>query len=183
MSARVLPFALVAPQRPEGVCRYCEAPTPKGRTRWCSDACNRAVRMLTHAATQRRAVEARDHGVCALCGLDTDALERAFREACYAAILPETSWFLMGRSNPKMRPVFERLDALGFDGERSLWDADHVVPVVEGGGVRPGMTPDEVLANLRTLCVPCHKAETRALAARRAKARRGASPALPGVSP
>jgi 5-methylcytosine-specific restriction endonuclease McrA len=54
---------------------------------------------------------------------------------------------------------------LGIQPGRSFWEADHVVPVVEGGG---GCR----LENLRTLCVPCHKRVTRALAARRAEARR-----------
>lgn len=48
-----------------------------------------------------------------------------------------------------------------------FWQADHIVPVVEGGGACG-------LENLRTLCEPCHKAETAALARRRAEARRAA---------
>ena len=48
---------------------------------------------------------------------------------------------------------------------RSLWQADHIVPVVEGGGSCR-------LDNLRILCVWCHKEETRALAKRRAEQRR-----------
>ena len=39
------------------------------------------------------------------------------------------------------------------------WEADHIVPLVEGGL----HTPD----NIRTLCIPCHKAETKKLTARR----------------
>lgn len=58
------------------------------------------------------------------------------------------------------------------DPPEAVWQMDHVVPVVEGGGVRFGMTRDEVMSNLRTLCVPCHKRETAALAARRAKPKR-----------
>jgi 5-methylcytosine-specific restriction endonuclease McrA len=54
----------------------------------------------------------------------------------------------------------------GFDISRTTyWDADHILPVVEGGG---GCG----LNNLRTLCQPCHKRATRELAARRAKDRR-----------
>jgi 5-methylcytosine-specific restriction endonuclease McrA len=50
-------------------------------------------------------------------------------------------------------------------GLAGLWEADHVVPVVEGGGLAP---PE----GYRILCVPCHRAETAALAGRRAEARR-----------
>lgn len=39
---------------------------------------------------------------------------------------------------------------------RSLWEADHIVPVIEGGG-------ECGLAGLRTLCTACHLRETRAL--------------------
>lgn len=51
---------------------------------------------------------------------------------------------------------------LGITGEP--YEADHKIPVVEGGL--------NCLANLRTLCLPCHRGETRKLAARRAKSRR-----------
>ena len=65
----------------------------------------------------------------------------------------------------------------GFDGicartgrvNRSMWDADHIVPVVKGGG---GCG----LENYRTLCQPCHKGETAALAAARAAERKGPNP-------
>jgi 5-methylcytosine-specific restriction endonuclease McrA len=45
-----------------------------------------------------------------------------------------------------------------------LWHADHILPLAEGG--------TNALANIRTLCVPCRKAETAALARRLAEARR-----------
>jgi 5-methylcytosine-specific restriction endonuclease McrA len=41
-----------------------------------------------------------------------------------------------------------------------LWDADHIVPVAEGGG-------ECDLANMRTLCLKCHRAATLALVKRR----------------
>ncbi len=43
------------------------------------------------------------------------------------------------------------------------WQADHVVAVVEGGGLCG-------LENYRTLCTPCHKKATADLAARLAEA-------------
>jgi 5-methylcytosine-specific restriction endonuclease McrA len=45
------------------------------------------------------------------------------------------------------------------------WEADHVVPVVLGGAMLG-------LGNIRTLCRRCHKLETAALAAKRARMRK-----------
>ena len=42
---------------------------------------------------------------------------------------------------------------------KSLWDADHIVPVAEGGG-------ECDLCNLRTLCIPCHRRVTEELRVR-----------------
>ncbi len=39
---------------------------------------------------------------------------------------------------------------------KSLWDADHILPVVEGGG-------ECDLVNIRTLCLRCHRVATAAL--------------------
>ena len=41
----------------------------------------------------------------------------------------------------------------------SWWEADHILPVVEGG--------DSGLDNIRTLCIPCHREVTKALRERR----------------
>ena len=73
--------------------------------------------------------------------------------------------------HPERAAAFLILDAWGVSEEtRSLWDADHIVPVVEGGG---GCG----LGNYRTLCVVCHRGETALLASRRAG--RGAGAPLP----
>ena len=45
-----------------------------------------------------------------------------------------------------------RLRDLGFVPQRSLWELDHIVPLVDGGS--------HDLDNLQTLCTPCHKAKT-----------------------
>lgn len=54
----------------------------------------------------------------------------------------------------------------GVDARATGWQADHIKPVVEGGGSCG-------LENLRTLCTACHHVETKALAVRRAAARKG----------
>jgi 5-methylcytosine-specific restriction protein A len=44
-------------------------------------------------------------------------------------------------------------------GRKSWWEADHILPVVEGG--------DSNLDNIRTLCIACHRAVTKELRERR----------------
>ena len=59
---------------------------------------------------------------------------------------------------------------------RGAWNVDHVVPLSEGG--------TNELANIRTLCRPCHKAETAELRRRQALNRAAAKPGqLPFVAP
>lgn len=56
--------------------------------------------------------------------------------------------------------------SLGMPYKRDTWwDADHIIPVIEGGG-QCG------LENYRTLCVPCHKKVTKDLARRLALKRK-----------
>jgi 5-methylcytosine-specific restriction endonuclease McrA len=64
-----------------------------------------------------------------------------------------------------LRPKMASGAYVGTHHKLSRFDMDHVVPVVEGGGVCG-------LENLRTLCRPCHRLETAALAKRRAEARK-----------
>ena len=118
-----------------GLCRRCRAEVPKGRFTFCSDVCVREWKLRTDPAYLREQVFLRDHGVCAACGLDTEALRKNKRKLDWAARRKfEAEW---GR-------------------RRHLWDADHIVPVAEGGG-------ECDLDNMRTLCLKCHRDATAAL--------------------
>ena len=124
------------------LCRWCKAEAPKGRRTFCSDACVHQWRLRTDPAYLREKVFDRDRGVCAQCGVDTMVLRRDMRKLDYAA-----------------RRQFLRQWKLREGSRKSLWDADHVVPVAEGGGQCD-------LSNMRTLCLLCHRAATAALRAR-----------------
>jgi 5-methylcytosine-specific restriction endonuclease McrA len=50
--------------------------------------------------------------------------------------------------------------------KKPSWQADHVVPVAEGGGLCG-------LDGYRTLCLPCHKMESKKLSQRLVEKRRG----------
>lgn len=126
------------------LCRWCGTEVQPPRRTFCSNNCVHEWRLRSDPGYLRDRVSERDKGVCAVCGRDTTALERELRE-------------LRRESYSAWR---QRRKELGLGSRtRSLWDADHVVPVIEGGG-------DCDLSNIRTLCIPCHKRATKELRAR-----------------
>ena len=120
------------------LCRWCELEILARRRRsFCSDYCVTQWRLRTDPGFLREQVFARDRGICAFCQADTLAI--------YAALK---------RSRGKARAAgltFYRMKSISS--RRSLWDADHIRPVAEGGGQCD-------LDNLRTLCLPCHREVT-----------------------
>jgi len=143
---------------PRGVCRWCGEPIlhevgPKQgevnrRRRWhqaCVDDYN-----LSDPREARRLTRRRDRGVCGECRLNTNQLKREVKGRGRAA----------------------RLRALGFKPRQSLWELDHIVPLIDGGG--------HGLDNLQTLCVPCHERKTsREARERTARRKEGAADASP----
>jgi 5-methylcytosine-specific restriction enzyme A len=119
-------------------CRWCGGTIPRGRFTFCGAACVHEWRLRTDSGYLRARVFERDRGVCAACGLDTETLRKDKRKLDYAA-----------------RRQFEKQ----WGQRRNLWDADHIIPVVEGGG-------ECDLANMRTLCLNCHRAATAELRGR-----------------
>lgn len=109
----------------------------KRRRTFCSDYCVHQHRLRTDPGYLRDQVFARDRGLCALCQADTPAIYAALKRARGAARLAGLSLY-------GMKSIAAR---------RSLWDADHILPVAEGGGQCD-------LENLRTLCLPCHREAT-----------------------
>ncbi len=133
------------PKGPNGraLCRWCGLEVPQGRLTFCSEYCVNEWRLRTDPGYLREQVFARDHGVCALCGADAEAAWRHIR---------------------RLRGV-GRLKALAEWGltrmtRKSLWDADHILPVSEGGG-------ECDLENIRTVCLKCHRRLTAELRQRR----------------
>jgi 5-methylcytosine-specific restriction endonuclease McrA len=138
---RIKPHGL--PRGPNNLplCRWCELEILARRRRtFCSDYCVHQWRLRTDPGYLRDQVFARDHGICQLCQADTVAIYAALKRARGKA--REAGLSIYG-----MRSITSR---------RSLWDADHILPVAEGGGQCD-------LDNLRTLCLPCHREVTAAL--------------------
>lgn len=156
----------------------CGRRPPKGRRRWFSAECVNGWRARNDPSFVRQKVFERDKGICAICGCDSAVEYRRWKEQMKEADRL-AGWFLKVWRLPKScqhdwrllrlerRRIMDRWKPPGAwtDGRRTSWDADHIVPVVEGGGQCD-------LSNYRTLCHPCHKRVTAELAARRAAARR-----------
>jgi len=170
------------------LCRWCGAAVPKGRISWCSEACVEEYRIRSDPGHVRYLLEQRDHGICARCGLDCQALARWFKRLRQRPMrfapcgirsgrrrevhLKRDQARLLAAARDFARRGFRNFSRYMLGGSRDtnrkarhFWDADHVLPVVEGGG-------ECGIDNYRTLCTPCHKAVTRELAARRAAARK-----------
>ena len=136
------------------LCRWCRTETPKGRRTFCSEICVHEWKLRTDPGYLREKVFERDRGICATCGADTLALRRDLRKLDYAS-----------------RRRFLKDWGLREGSRKSLWDADHILPVAEGGGQCD-------LANMRTLCLKCHRTATAALRKRRSAGGRILPPVL-----
>lgn len=113
----------------------------------------------------RFVLQQRDKGVCALCGVDTVALKEEYETIRARLKQSHTYQFQEGETA-------DFLKAHGIPWGRTSsdwWDADHITPVIEGGG-------ECGLDNYRTLCIPCHKKVTKELHARMKRKRVEAKP-------
>lgn len=126
--------------------------------------------MRTSGSYARRMVFQRDRGICACCKVDTLAIADAlmtrwsvrFTQWCLSLSLG--SRLLSERQRAAWRKERDRINkqrvklvanihpgyrAAVRAGREDLWDADHIVTVIDGGG-QCG------LDNYQTLCVVCH---------------------------
>lgn len=153
-------FASPPPKNEKGekVCRNCHGPLPKGRKYHnCSNRCSEEWALKTSPGLMRRAVYLRDRGVCAACGADTQAQKIEYR----AAMRKHHTAYCI-----PMKELRERLQVTVCQaGSGHWWEADHITPVIEGGG-------ECGLEGYRTLCISCHKKATKELRGRMSKARR-----------
>lgn len=124
------------PKGPHGrcLCRWCNLEVPAGRLTFCSEWCVEEWKLRSNPGHLRERVFERDRGICAQCGIDCIAELRHVKK-------------LRGRARTKA------MAAWGMRGRKTLWDADHIVAVAEGGG-------ECDLSNMRTLCLKCHRART-----------------------
>ena len=111
------------------VCRWCRGPVAPPRRTFCGEACVHEWKIRSSPWYVRREVKKRDKGICRLCGLNVVKTHREWT-----------------RAKP---PATDRAARKRWRAERPRWEADHIVPVADGGG-------ECGLDNYRLLCRPCH---------------------------
>jgi very-short-patch-repair endonuclease len=130
-------------------------------------------------------IKKRDRGVCAICGLDCEALKKELRRLEKSFVVEDVAltgsdWESDGftlteaakqrlmENDAAKRDARKRAKEAAREFKtkhgipptrKRLWDIDHILPVVEGGG---SCDP----SNLRVLCLKCHKQETSKLRTR-----------------
>jgi len=119
------------------LCRWCGCRLIGRRSSFCGTQCRDEVRIRCGFGV-RSMVRRRDKGVCKKCGRDTAALRRKLnkirRGEGHAAFIALAE----SEGVPKDRLY------------KTLWEADHVKPVNNGGG-QCG------IEGFQTLCIWCHR--------------------------
>lgn len=158
-------------KRVKGVCTWCAGPVKAPKRFWCSPDCIHEFLIRTSGKYLREKTFERDKGFCARCNKDCHAdwlkLKRLRNQYLQTYFAKHPSEFLLNQywelacsygvklpKNPSAWLVRHR--------PRSLWDADHIKAVEEGGG---GCG----LENIQTLCKSCHHIKTAKHTKRRAR--------------
>lgn len=132
------------------LCRYCNEEVPKNRRTFCSKECVHEYKVRSDWRYARRcAVKAAGGAICAHCGLNCSELQKRLRK------LPpdERKKLAEEYGIPKSRIL------------KSIWDADHIIPVHLGGG-------ESGLDNIQILCWACHQIKSLEEAQKRSKIRK-----------
>ena len=132
-------------------CRWCEGSVLPPRRTMCSPECVHELMIRKSGRYIRDCVYKRDKGICSLCNKDTKKIAKNLLNYKSSSMMKEYDELLKEEKITKSRKFWKRRHGGG------LWDADHIIPVKEGGG-QCG------LENIRTLCIKCHKTETKKLA-------------------
>ncbi len=146
--------AKLIPKNEEGLtcCRWCGKGVKPPKRTMCSQECVHELKLRINGRYLRDCVYKRDRGICALCNIDTKKTASTANQL----MGEEKIKFLAENSISTKRKIWIQKHGGG------LWDADHIIPVKEGGGLCG-------LENIRTLCIKCHKAETKILAGKNKK--------------
>jgi 5-methylcytosine-specific restriction protein A len=125
-------------------CRWCGGDVKPPRRTMCSPECVHELLIRRDNRYIRDCLYKRDNGICSICNIDTKEIAKK----ALSLHGDDKVKYLTEMKIGIKRKIWKRKHGGG------LWDADHIVPVKDGGG-QCGMD------NLRTLCIKCHKNVTK----------------------
>lgn len=142
-----LPGSKIDPETGKRLCRWCEFPVPKGRLYWCGKVCIAEYRLRSDWGHLRDLIIERDcEKGCWRCGG-----QRYFPRGGQGFVMPARRPYAYGWLDRDT----QRVDFWGeWTAVARGWEVDHLKPIADGGDDNP--------ANLRLLCVPCHREVTSA---------------------
>lgn len=126
------------------LCKFCGREVPKGRRSYCGAGCAYEWELRSNPSFLRRELFKIQKGICQECGIDTLALGKMLK-----ALPPEERRLKMIELG---LPAHRKLS--------SLWDCDHLTPVIFNGGIELDGKPMVITEFVQSLCLPCHKAKT-----------------------
>ena len=128
------------------ICRFCKVQVEPPKRTFCSPECVHQWKIRSNNKYLRSIIYERDLGICAACGVDTRYtkidIENYRRE------------IRRGASDELLLTYLKSQNMTLNESTRSLWHADHIIPVSKGGG-------ESGLENFQTLCIKCHKLKSK----------------------
>lgn len=137
--------AALLPKTDDGLtcCRWCGKGVQPPKRTMCSPECVHELKLRQSGRYLRDCVYKRDHGICAICNVNTKNTAKIANSLTGDA----KNNYLKDNNISLKRKIWVNKHGGG------LWDADHIMAVKDGGGLCG-------LDNLRTLCIKCHKVIT-----------------------
>jgi len=136
-----------------GLCRMCGEEVPKGRRTFCGKDCVHQYKLRNSPHYASVQLRKKHKEVCAICQLDTTAEKRKFYDEWYKA-----------KTREEKQKIEDKWEKAGWAPVHGKWyQVDHIISVAEGGGPQDYPLGADYMMNLRILCSPCHKKETREL--------------------
>ena len=156
----------------EKICIMCGKPLTGRKQTWCGDPQCWQLQWIRSGdqSEMRRYLFEKEKGICQRCGTDCEMIREVAKWLLRHHIVDGRGKEIGTTSDTCLGlGMLSEFQKLGFPIKVTYhglhtWEADHIVPLAEGG------THHE--DNLQTLCIACHKQDTKELAGRLAKKRK-----------
>ena len=135
--------------RLKGICAWCGKPKRNEGRKYCGSPCSKEA-IIRAGFNLLRTIFKRDRGICVICGIDANSIKLELNRIKHSVCLRWVS------SEFK---IWKKQWGPWWTNNYQYWEVDHTTPVSKGGGCCGA-------ENLRTLCLECHKKETKKLAQR-----------------